>query len=60
VNPDSPLGVSKKGEYQDVELRLWRADGIYRKTTSVLVLGGSLLVSAGAPFLISCRPSDVS
>ena len=53
MNPDSPLGVSRKGEYQDVELYFLRAGSTYRKTTPVLLLRGFLPVDVEVLFGMS-------
>ena len=53
MNPDSPLGVSGKGERQGLKLHLELAGGAYRKTVLVSFLG--VPVDARVLFWISFR-----
>ena len=50
MNPYSPLGVPKKGEYQGTELHIQRVCGTYRKTAPVSLFGAFLPVDAGELF----------
>ena len=58
ADPDSPLGVSEKGEYQDAEPHLQRTGGAYRKTAPVLLLGASLPVNGIVLFGVSFGPAS--
>jgi len=58
VNPDSPLGISKRGEYQHVGLHLERAGGAYRKTMPVSFLGTFLLINTRVLFTGTLKRAD--
>ena len=60
VNPDSPLRVPKKREYQVVKPHLWRVGGAYRKTTPLALLIGFLPVNVAVLFVVSLGPIDVA
>ena len=60
VNPDSPLRVSEKCEYQVIKQHLWRAGGAYRKTTPLPLLVGFLPVNVAVLFVVSFGPIDVA
>jgi len=51
VNPDSPLGVPKEDEHQNIELRLWQtSEGAHRKIAPVSFFGVFLSANARVLF----------
>jgi len=56
VDPDSPLGVSKKGEYQDAKPHLQQTNSKHRKTMPGFPFCAFLPVEAGVLFGVPVSP----